>query len=52
MENVEYTKYVVTCKTKDCGNFNIAIEIDAPVVEPQFLCGVCSQQIIDFVLIA
>lgn len=41
----EFKQYTVTCKTEDCGNKDIAIPIDAPVVNPLFICGVCGQSI-------
>jgi hypothetical protein len=45
MDEIEYKEYTVTCETSDCGNSGYAITMQAPVENPNFICGVCRQQI-------
>lgn len=43
----DFKEYTVTCRTEGCGNGDIAIAVLAPIVDPSFMCGVCSQPITD-----
>ena len=48
MENeIVFAKFSVTCKTENCGNANIPIEVDAPEDNPIVICGVCALTITD-----
>lgn len=40
-----YAQFMVTCKTKDCENAEIAIEVTATESDTYVMCGACSKQI-------
>ena len=48
MDDIILANYVITCHTDNCGNGGQQIAIQAPEVEPNFVCGVCNQTITDF----
>jgi hypothetical protein len=43
----DFKEYTVTCHTDGCGNAEAAITLLAPIVDPNFVCGVCGQAITD-----
>ncbi len=45
---METAIYNVTCHTDNCENDNLVIEIEAPAVNPNFMCGACMTTITDF----
>ena len=45
MDDIILANYVITCHTDNCGNGGQLISIQAPDVDPNFICGVCSQPI-------
>lgn len=45
----EFKNYTVTCRVAGCGNTGASITLLAPIINPQFICGVCGQQITDIV---
>jgi hypothetical protein len=49
MDEIEFKEYTVTCETSNCGNFGHAIPLQAPVENPNFICGVCKQPITNVV---
>ena len=46
---VQMTDYDVTCNVEGCMNDGETIRIAAPVDNPMFFCGPCTNQITDFV---
>ena len=50
-EEIIYLDYAVTCETVGCANGLITIPVQAPQENPYFICGVCSQQITNHIII-
>jgi hypothetical protein len=47
MDDIILANYVVVCHTENCSNNGNRIAIQAPTVDPNFICGVCNQPITD-----
>lgn len=50
-EEISFIDYAVTCETVGCGNGMIAIPVQAPEVNPYFICGACNEQITNYTTI-
>ena len=50
-EELVFIAYLVTCETAGCGNGMIPIPVQAPEINPYFICGVCNQQITNYSII-
>lgn len=50
-EEIVFIDYAVTCETFGCGNAGFTIPVQAPQVDPYFICGVCNQQITNYAII-
>jgi hypothetical protein len=48
---METAFYNVTCHTVGCENCDITIFIEAPAVDPNFMCGACMEIITDYQLV-
>jgi hypothetical protein len=47
MDDITLSSYEVTCRTENCWNNGHTIPMQAPSVDPNFICGVCNQPITD-----
>lgn len=51
MDDVTFAEFDVTCHTAECENAEITIRVSAVVDAPYVVCGPCSIQIEDVILI-
>ena len=45
MDEIVFSEYEIICETEDCPNGGHRICIEAPDVDPNFICGVCGNPI-------